>query len=220
MMLGGDNPPRIPPILEPVTRMAQQVTTSFIDDIDGSAAEGTVAFAIDGKMYDIDLSAANAARLRDVFAPYVGAARRAGRGRQPRRRASTRTSEREENQAIRAWAEAEGMTVSARGRIPGRVLEAYRSRDAQPRRSPALKRHRPPCPRRSRGGERRRPQTSRRASLLSGPIPSSSGTAAQGRAPSAHGGPAFVRLTSFANCPCAESSNEPSPSQRRTQALY
>jgi hypothetical protein len=138
MMLGGDNPPRIPPILEPVTRMAQQVTTSFIDDIDGSAAEGTVAFAIDGKMYDIDLSAANAARLRDVFAPYVGAARRAGRGRQPTRRASTRTSEREENQAIRAWAEAQGRTVSARGRIPGRVLEAYRSRDAQPAAEPPV----------------------------------------------------------------------------------
>ena len=49
--------------------MAQQVTTSFIDDIDGSAAEGTVAFAIDGKMYDIDLSAAHAARLRESSRP-------------------------------------------------------------------------------------------------------------------------------------------------------
>jgi len=30
------------------------------------------------------------------------------------------------------------MTVSARGRIPGRVLEAYRSRDAQPEAEPPV----------------------------------------------------------------------------------
>ena len=36
--------------------MAQKVQTLFIDDIDGSAAEGTVRFGLDGKEYEIDLT--------------------------------------------------------------------------------------------------------------------------------------------------------------------
>jgi Lsr2 len=41
--------------------MAQKIQTLFIDDIDGSAAEGTVRFGLDGTNYEIDLSAAHAA---------------------------------------------------------------------------------------------------------------------------------------------------------------
>ena len=112
--------------------MAQQVTTAFVDDLDGSVAEGTVAFALDRKSYDIDLSASNAAKLRDILAPYVGAARRAGRNGQAVRRTSARATDRDENQAIREWAQAEGLSIAARGRISSGVMEAYRNRDAQP----------------------------------------------------------------------------------------
>jgi hypothetical protein len=38
--------------------VAQKVQTLFIDDIDGSAAEDTVRFALDGTDYEIDLSRA------------------------------------------------------------------------------------------------------------------------------------------------------------------
>ena len=64
--------------------MAQQVITKYTDDLDGSDAAGSVEFALDGRAYEIDLNDQNAARLRDVLAPFVAAARRAGgRGHQP-----------------------------------------------------------------------------------------------------------------------------------------
>ena len=60
--------------------MAQKVQTLFIDDLDGSAAEGTVRFGLDGTEYEIDLNAGHAHQLRDTLARYVKAARRAGGG--------------------------------------------------------------------------------------------------------------------------------------------
>ena len=108
--------------------MAQKVLVEILDDIDGSAAAQTVQFGLDGVTYEIDLSTANAGKLRDALAEFVGSARRAG-GRAkravtsaPARRASV---DREQNQAIREWARAHKMKVSDRGRIPSEVLEAY-----------------------------------------------------------------------------------------------
>ena len=69
--------------------MAQRVHIVLEDDVDGSEADETVIFGLDGSSYEIDLSAKNAAKLRDALAVYVAAARRvsgrsgrkAGRGR-------------------------------------------------------------------------------------------------------------------------------------------
>ena len=58
--------------------MAQKMQTLFIDDLDGSEAEGTVRFGLDGAEYEIDLNAEHAQELRDALARYVGAARRVG----------------------------------------------------------------------------------------------------------------------------------------------
>ena len=58
--------------------MAQKIQTLFIDDLDGSEAEGTVRFGLDGTEYEIDLNTEHAQALRDALARYVGAARRAG----------------------------------------------------------------------------------------------------------------------------------------------
>ena len=52
--------------------MAQKVQTLFIDDIDGSAAEGTVRFGLDGKEYEIDLNAEHAQQLRTPWRPTRG----------------------------------------------------------------------------------------------------------------------------------------------------
>ena len=60
--------------------MAQKIQTLFIDDLDGSEAEGTVRFGLDGAEYEIDLNAEHAQALRDALARYVQAARRAGGG--------------------------------------------------------------------------------------------------------------------------------------------
>ncbi|GAA0901754.1 Lsr2 family protein [Pseudonocardia zijingensis] len=110
--------------------MAQIREVRLIDDLDGEAADETIEFGIDGKNYEIDLSSANAGKLRDALASYVAAARRSG-GRRGRSGGSASSSarrpsiDREQNQAIRDWARKRGMKVSDRGRIPSEVLEAY-----------------------------------------------------------------------------------------------
>ena len=69
--------------------MAQKIQTLLIDDLDGSAAEGTVRFGLDGTGYEIDLNAGHAKELRDALARYVDAARRVtGSARRPARPAA------------------------------------------------------------------------------------------------------------------------------------
>src|SRR5260370_36110068 len=65
--------------------VAQKIQTLFVDDLDGSDAEGTVRFGLDGTEYEIDLNAGHARRLRDALARYVGAARKVGGARRPAR---------------------------------------------------------------------------------------------------------------------------------------
>jgi len=112
--------------------MAQKVTVTLVDDIDGSEAEETLEFGLDGVSYQIDLSGGNAGKLRSVLTDYVDHARRSGgRKRGPGRPAvvgrATRTAsvDRDQNQAIREWARKKGYKVSDRGRIPKEVTEAY-----------------------------------------------------------------------------------------------
>ncbi|WP_075334924.1 Lsr2 family protein [Pseudonocardia sp. Ae717_Ps2] len=110
--------------------MARIETVQLVDDLDGAAADETVAFALDGKLFEIDLNATNAATFRDKLAPFVSAARTAGGSRRARRRdaaaAAGSTEARRHNQAVRVWARANGYSVSERGRIPAEVVEAYR----------------------------------------------------------------------------------------------
>jgi hypothetical protein len=109
--------------------MAQKIQVLLVDDLDGSEAQETVAFALDGTSFEIDLSSGNAAKLRNAIAPYVGHARRASRG--PGRGAGSRggrgtaRADREQTQAIREWARNNGHQVSDRGRVPASVVEAY-----------------------------------------------------------------------------------------------
>jgi len=111
--------------------MAQKVTVTLVDDLDGGTAEETVEFGIDGVAYEIDLSSGNAGKLRGSLADYVANARKAGGRRKvagPARRASgsgRASVDREQNAAIREWARKNGYNVSDRGRIPAEVLDAY-----------------------------------------------------------------------------------------------
>jgi hypothetical protein len=112
--------------------MAQKVTVSLVDDLDGSEAEETVEFGLDGAFYEIDLSEDNAERLRDALSEYVEHARRSGGRKRPGGRIAatgraprTASADREQNQAMREWARKQGMTISDRGRIPKEVAEAY-----------------------------------------------------------------------------------------------
>ncbi|WP_190816111.1 histone-like nucleoid-structuring protein Lsr2 [Saccharopolyspora pogona] len=109
--------------------MAEKVTVALVDDIDGTPAETTVEFSLDGVNYTIDLSQDNDTELRDALTPYVSHARRTG-GRKratikPAKAAAPPTTDKERNQAIRAWAREQGFQVSDRGRIPAEIAEAY-----------------------------------------------------------------------------------------------
>ncbi len=66
--------------------MARKVQVLLEDDIDGTPGAETVVFSLDGKSYEIDLSEKNAEKLREAFAPWIGAGRRVsspGRDRDP-----------------------------------------------------------------------------------------------------------------------------------------
>jgi hypothetical protein len=111
--------------------VAQKVQVLLLDDLDGSEAEETVSFSIDGAAYEIDLSTGNANNLRDSLAKYVAAARKAGRtggGRQTGGRSRPgggAAIDRDQAAAIRAWAKKQGLQVSDRGRIPASIIEQY-----------------------------------------------------------------------------------------------
>ena len=83
-------------------------------------------FALDQKDYKIDLSAANAERLREHLAKFVNAATpvKSSRVRLPGRTKSP-TSERNNSDEIREWARANGREVSDRGRIGKAVWDAF-----------------------------------------------------------------------------------------------
>jgi Lsr2 len=105
--------------------MASKTVLIMTDDTDGSQADQTVRFSIDGTQYEIDLSGANAGKLRDALQPYVDAGRKTGGRRAGRRR--TATTDKDETKAIRDWARQQGMEVSDRGRVPAQILDAYRA---------------------------------------------------------------------------------------------
>src|SRR3954462_1837022 len=116
--------------------MARQVITTLIDDLDGKKADRTVEFSLDGASYTIDLSDANAGKLRKALDPFISAGTRVGRSSGRARHVGAVTSgrtagSRDENKAIRDWAASNGHQISERGRIPQSVSDAYR---AAPRR--------------------------------------------------------------------------------------
>ncbi len=103
--------------------MTQKVTVVLEDDLDGGPADETVRFGFAGAEYEIDLNKKNASAFRKLLAPFVEHARKGGRG-QPRRVARTASS-RQRSGDIRAWAKAQGIPVSERGRIPAGVVQQY-----------------------------------------------------------------------------------------------
>ncbi|WP_233201747.1 Lsr2 family protein [Cryobacterium sp. Y11] len=107
----------------------KQTTVQVVDDLDGSViANGSgasVAFALEGESYEIDLSDTNLSELRAVLQPYLSVARRVGYVPAQPRGAGAAKSDRAALQAIREWAAANGVQVSDRGRIAATVREAY-----------------------------------------------------------------------------------------------
>ena len=105
--------------------MAQQTTVTLTDDLDGTKATETVRFGLDGRSYEIDLNKRNAAALRKVLAEFTSAGRKVRGSRAASKPVAAPGPARIDAKAVREWAAANGITVSARGRIPADVLTRY-----------------------------------------------------------------------------------------------
>ncbi|MFC0582356.1 histone-like nucleoid-structuring protein Lsr2 [Micrococcoides hystricis] len=95
--------------------MAQRIEVILVDDLDGSEADETIQFSIDGNHYEIDLTSANAKEFRAAFRRYI----RKGR---PMRA----TQQKNEAAEIRKWATENGYEVNERGRLRKEIIDAYR----------------------------------------------------------------------------------------------
>ena len=109
--------------------MAQKVQVQLIDDIDGSPADETVTFALDGISYEIDLTEDNAKTLRSALGEYIEKGRKASGGGSKRSAGNSKTNtartKREDTQQIRQWAKDNGHNPSSRGRITASIIDAY-----------------------------------------------------------------------------------------------
>ena len=108
--------------------MAERIVRQLIDDIDGSEIPDgggeRVEFSLRGVSYQIDLSAANVAKLDKALKPYIDSAAKVG-GTRARRAKSTGKASKEQLSAIREWARKNGHEVSDRGRIKAETVEAF-----------------------------------------------------------------------------------------------
>jgi hypothetical protein len=111
--------------------MAQKIQTLFIDDIDGSEAEGTLRFALDGTDYEIDLNADHTAAFRSALEVYVAHARKVGGAARRAARGAGRKASAIDTTAVRAWAREQGIDIKGRGRIPATIVTQYREATGQ-----------------------------------------------------------------------------------------
>ncbi len=107
--------------------MARKIQILLTDDLDGSAADDTVRFGLDGTEYEIDLNAAHARALRDALARYVAAARRAGGGARRSARSRRRAGTGPDPAEVREWAKAQGIEVKDRRRVPAELVARFKA---------------------------------------------------------------------------------------------
>jgi len=113
--------------------VAKRYSTTWTDDLDGSAAAETVEFSIDGVTYAIDLSDANALRMRSTFEPYIRVASKASRRRVRTNWPLEQPSIEEpptSQQRAREWLRMNGHEVGSRGRLSRDLLQRYESAHA------------------------------------------------------------------------------------------
>jgi hypothetical protein len=107
--------------------MAQRTIVFLEDDLGGGDADETLAFGLDGRAYEIDLSTKNANAMRKALAPYVAKARKVGSRSASAGRAARAADDGPDAATLRAWAIENGYEVNARGRVSAAIREAYES---------------------------------------------------------------------------------------------
>lgn len=103
--------------------MVQRTVIVRSDDIDGTPASRSIEFTIDGVSYTIDLSEEHAGEFDAALDPWIRHARRTSKP-----RGTQSPVAKGSNDAVRAWARANGHQISDRGRISAAITEAYAAR--------------------------------------------------------------------------------------------
>ena len=105
-----------------------------VDAVDGTPADESVEFGIDGQVFSIDLSAVNAAELRRTLGEWARAGRRV---RAPQRRHLARVDpwrkqvSGQERVQIRDWCNDNGFRVGSRGPLPFDAVDAFRTANSR-----------------------------------------------------------------------------------------
>ena len=105
--------------------------TKLVDDIDGSDAEMTLTFGLDGVEYEVDLNDEHYAKHYEALTFLASVARVVERAPvKPKRTLSTgkKTSVTGKTQEMREWLRANGHNVSDRGRVPTHLVDLYETR--------------------------------------------------------------------------------------------
>lgn len=111
--------------------MVHRIQTLLIDDLDGTPAEGTVRFGLDGADFEIDLNAGHDQALREALAPYVKAARRSPGAQRPSQRKRAASNSGPDSAEVRDWAKKQGIEVKDRGRIPAELVVKFKAATAR-----------------------------------------------------------------------------------------
>lgn len=108
--------------------MAKKTVVLLEDELDGSEADETIKFGLDGTEYEIDLNKAHVAELRRALERFTNAGRKVSAGRGGRASTSSRKSSSQggpDAKAVRQWAAEQGLQVNTRGRIQADIVEKY-----------------------------------------------------------------------------------------------
>ena len=114
--------------------MGKKKCTGLVDAVDGTPADESVEFGIDGQLYSIDLSAVNAAELRRTLGEWARVGRRV---RAPQRRHLARVDpwrkqvSGQERMQIRDWCNDNGFRVGSRGPLPFDAVDAFRTANSR-----------------------------------------------------------------------------------------
>ena len=105
--------------------MGRRVIEQITDDLTGEPLDAedavTIEFSVGNKSYSLDLSKKHAEEFHKALEKYTSVAAKVG----GRAAAKAPRGRKTDLAAVRAWAEANGYKVAARGRISAEIQEAY-----------------------------------------------------------------------------------------------
>ena len=99
-------------------------TVIITDDLTGEQGAKTRVIVIDRTEYEVDLTDASMAELKETLRPYLKHAR-ITKGAPKGRRTAKRSAAPSQAQAVREWAAQNGVDVPKRGRVPASVIAAF-----------------------------------------------------------------------------------------------